>query len=101
MSLSSSPIGFPPPADGTCAGDLVQPSSVARASFFPICLSPLRQHLLQLPQDVSADISVRDASCCLAPVLTAHRPVLMAAVIAGRVVPVIFNRNQNAHGTSA
>lgn len=88
MSPSSSPIGFPPPADGNCAGDPVQPSSVARASFSSVCLSSLRQHLLQLPQDVSADLLVCDASRRPALVLPAHRSVLIAAVIAGRVHPV-------------
>lgn len=79
--------GLPtPPAGGTCAGDHVQPSlSVARA-FSLLRFSDLPKRLLQLLGDMGLHLPIARALSPLSSL--AHRPVSMAAVVAGLGQPV-------------
>ncbi|HZH10591.1 MAG TPA: hypothetical protein VEZ24_09480 [Microvirga sp.] len=87
-SISSSSL-----ADGTCAGDLVQPSLVARAF---LLLSTLRQQLLQHAANVSANLSVA-GSLRLAVFAVTHRfsPLATAAVFASLLSIVIAINPEN------
>jgi len=82
------PIGSSSLADGTCAGDHVQPfPPVARVFLF---LSTLRQQLLQHAANVSAHLSVARALRLFA---VAHRsgPLSTAAVFAPGLSTVTAN----------
>jgi len=75
-SISSSSL-----ADGTCAGDLVQPFPLVARAF--LLLSTLRQQLLQHAANVSAHLSIA-GSLRLAVFAVTHRfsPLATAAVFA-------------------